>query len=154
MKTKFEGIVVEIDDVEYVINFTYANPKQKEELDALTKADEDANENYAKLMNEANLLNSKKTNNDALIPYLENEEKVAVLKEQREVISKIEKLAPELEKLGNYEYNKEISEKKYEMLVSGTDKDRLREDAKKHNIPISIVMQEILQGVVKAKEKK
>lgn len=154
MKTKFENIEVKIDDEAYVINFTYANPKQKEEFDALSKTDEEVSESYARCFNELNLLESKKINNEALIPYLEGDERIQVLKEQREVILKIEKLTPKLEKLGKHEYSKELSEQKYELLISGVDKDRLREDAKKHHIPMSNVMNEILLGVTKAKEKK
>jgi hypothetical protein len=154
MKTKFDNIEVSIDDEIYVVNFTYANPKQKEQFDALSKEDEEISEAYAKIFNELNLLESKKTNNTDLIPHLEGKEKVEVLREQREVISKIEKLTPKFEKLAKHEYSKELSEQKYELLVSGVDKDRLKEDAKKHFIPMSIVMNEILLGVIKAKEKK
>ena len=154
MKTRFEGIEVNIDETTYVVSYSFATPKQKEELEALSKTDDEANENYLKHTNEMQMLEAKRTNNEALIPHLEGAEKVEVLKEQREIISKIEKLIPKLEKAGKHQLSQDTATKKYELLVGGVDKDRLREDALKLNIPISVVMNEIIQGVVKAKEKK
>lgn len=154
MRTKFEGIEIELNDDIYVISYSFANQKQKEELEALSKTDDEANENYLKHTNEMQILEAKRTNNEALIPHLEGAEKVEVLKEQREVISKIEKLIPKLEKAGKHQLSQDTATKKYELLVGGVDKDRLREDALKLNIPIPVVMNEIIQGVVKAKEKK
>lgn len=154
MRTKFEGIEIELNDDIYVISYSFANQKQKEELEALSKTDDEANENYLKHTNEMQILEAKRTNNEALIPHLEGAEKVEVLKEQREVLSKIEKLIPKLEKAGKHQLSQDTATKKYELLVGGVDKDRLREDALKLNIPIPVVMNEIIQGVVKAKEKK
>ena len=154
MRTKFEGIEIELNDDIYVISYSFANQKQKEEIEALSKTDNEADENYLKHTNEMQILEAKRTNNEALIPHLEGTEKVEVLKEQREVISKIEKLIPKLEKAGKHQLSQDTATKKYELLVGGVDKDRLREDALKLNIPISVVIKEILQGVIKAKEKK
>lgn len=154
MRTKFEGIEIELNDDIYVISYSFANLKQKEEIEALSKTDNEADENYLKHTNEMQILEAKRTNNEALIPHLEGAEKVEVLKEQREIISKIEKLIPKLEKAGKHQLSQDLATKKYELLVGGVDKDRLREDALKLNIPISVVMNEILQGVIKAKEKK
>ena len=154
MRTKFEGIEIELNDDIYVISYSFANQKQKEEIEALSKTDDEANENYLKHTNEMQILEAKRTNNTELIPHLEGAEKVEVLKEQREIISKIEKLNPKLEKAGKHQLSQDTATKKYELLVGGVDKDRLREDALKLNIPISVVINEILQGVIKAKEKK
>jgi hypothetical protein len=154
MKTKFNDIEISIDDEKYVVNYSFATPKQKEELEALSKADAEAVETYHKLNNEYRILEDKKTNNAELIPLLNGDEKLEVLKEQRELLTKIEKLAPKVKKAAEIEMNEETSIKRYEMLVSGIDKDRLKEDANKHSIPLSIVMQEISAGVIKAKEKK
>ena len=154
MKTKFENIEVKIDEICYVVSYCFATPKQKEEIEALSKVDNEANENYLKYTNEMQILEAKRTNNFELIPHLEGAEKVEVLKEQREIISKIEKLIPKVEKAGKHQLSQDTATKKYELLVGGVDKDRLREDALKLNIPISVVMNEIIQGVVKAKEKK
>lgn len=154
MRTKFEGIEINIDEASYVVSYCFATPKQKEELEALSKADDEANEKYLKLNNDLQILESKKKNNEDLIPYLEGTEKVEVLKEQREVINKIEKLLPKLETAGKYQLSQEIATRRYELLVGGADKERLKEDALKHNISLSVVMNEIIQGVAKAKEKK
>lgn len=154
MRTKFEGIEVNIDETTYVVSYCFATPKQKEELEALSKTDNEANENYLKYTNEMQILEAKRTNNLELIPYLEGDEKFEVLKEQKEIISKIEKLIPKVEKAGKHQLSQDVATKKYELLVGGVDKDRLREDALKLNIPISVVINDILKGVTKAKEKK
>lgn len=154
MRTKFEGIEININEASYVVSYCFANPKQKEELEALSKADDEANEKYLKLNNDLQILEAEKKNNDELIPHLEDKEKVDVLKEQKEVISKIKKLLPELETAGKHQLSQEVATKRYDLLVGGVDKDRLRKDALKHNIPMSVVMNEIIQGVAKAKEKK
>ena len=151
---KFENIEVNIDEATYVVSYTFANPKQKEELEALSKADDEASETFLKLTNEMQILEAKKVNNEALIPHLEGSEKVEVLKEQREIISKIEKLIPKLEKAGKHQLSQDTASRRFELLVGGVDKDRLKEDAEKNNIPLSVVVNEIIQGVVKAKEKK
>lgn len=154
MRTKFKDINVDIDEVVYVVDYCFATPGQKEELEALSKVDDEANEKYLKLNNELQILESKKKNNEELIPLLEGTEKLEVLKEQKEVINKIEKVLPKLETAGKHQLSQETATRRYELLVGGVDKDRLREDALKHNIPLSVVMNEIIQGVAKAKEKK
>ncbi len=154
MKTKFNGIEVSIDEATYVVSYCFATPGQKEELEALSKADDEANEKYQKLNNELQILESKQKNNNDLIPHLEGKERVDVLKEQREVINKIEKLLPKFETAGKHQLSQATATRRYELLVGGADKDRLREDALKLNIPLSVVMNEIIQGVAKEKEKK
>ncbi len=154
MKTRFNNIEINIDETTYVVNYCFATPSQKEELEALSKVDDEANEKYLKLNNEFQILESKKKNNEDLIPHLEDKERIDVLKEQREVINKIEKLLPKLETAGKHQLSQATATRRYELLVSGVDKDRLREDALKLNIPLSVVMNEIIQGVAKEKEKK
>lgn len=154
MKTKFEDIKIGINEVPYVVSYCFPTSSQKKEIEAFSKVDEEATEKYVKLKNELQILEAKKTNNTLLIPHLEDDEKVEVLREQREIISKIETLIPKVEKAGKYQYSEDAATKRYELLVGGVDKDRLREDALKQDIPLSNILSEIIDGVTKAKEKK
>lgn len=154
MKTKIEGIEINIDDAVYHISYRFPSVKEKEELEALSATDTKAQEDYMKLNNELKILEAKRINNESLIPLVSGTEKLEVLKEQREIIKKIETIAPKIEKAGKYKYSVEAAAKRYELLVGGVDKDRLKEDAQKLDISISVVMDEVINGVVKAQEKK
>lgn len=153
MKTKF-NLTVHIDDEAYEVTYSFATPKQKEELEALDKADAEAVENYKKLNDKLEMLESKRITNAELIPLLEGPEKLEVLKEQRILLPEIEKLTPKVQKAAAVELNNKADEKRFEYLISGKDKDKLQADAKKNNFPMQIVMGDILKALAKSKEKK
>jgi hypothetical protein len=86
---------------------------------------------FKKLFKKLNKLSNKETSLDKKIELnekLEKYEKALKLTDEKEKISEeIEQISEDIEELGGEDFEEEMAKKRFDLLISGNDKEKLRE---------------------------
>ena len=100
--------------------------KEKKELETLV-------EKFKNLFKRANKLSKKEVILNKKIDLCEKSDKFEkafkFIEEKETLLADIEKLEDELESLGGDDFEEEMAKKRFDLLVSGNDKEKLREYA-------------------------
>ena len=159
IKTKFP-ICIEIDDNNFnIVVSDYLSKEQKEQLESVK---EKYDENFHKQSNLQEMLEQKSEEfaiNKHILECGDIVEKVGVMFEQKKLNKEIFQLKKEIEQLQSTsktlnEALEEIYAARYEIMVSGDDKSKLKKEIEQLNISYSRLFEEFGEKMKEALKKK
>lgn len=158
IKTQYE-ITLQIDEEKFSVTLRDPSTAQREELTNLSKENLAAFEKRAVLAETLREKENEYELNKEIISCSSLIEKLPLLLEQKKATVEIGRLKKEIKEVDESLKNASntldaLYEKRFDLLVGGTDKLRLKETVKQKGVLYSILFEHFAQLALEAKEKK
>ncbi len=158
IKTQYE-ITIEIDEDKFGITLREPNAAQREELTSLSQENIAAYEKKTALIASLREKETEFELNKEIISCSSLLEKLPLLLEQKRTMTEINSLKKEIETVDKSLKNangilETLYEKRFDLLVSGGDKFRLKEVIKEKGVSYITLFEHFAQLAAEAKEKK